>query len=227
MSDVVPESASLTRLRDAWMQSSHVPRGETCLSSDWMWDAVSGRQPPADLEAGLAHVAQCAECAEAWRMAHELLVATGQLPALTAGARTWPSWRVWLPAAAALVVLVIGAGADRGWFDGPAARPGDAEVVRGASPALTTAMRDGSACERAACRLAWNDAGDGARYAVRVTTADLATVAVTTGLTEPGYTIPAERLRAVEPGADVLWQVEAVLPDGRRLSSATFSLVVR
>ena len=227
MSDVVPESASLTRLRDAWNASSHVPPGEMCLSAEWVWDAVIGRQSGVALEAGLAHVTQCAACAEAWRVAHELLMATGQLPAVARPTTAWPSWRVWVPAAAAVAVLFVGAGADRGWFDRATTGPGDADVIRGASPALTANLPEGAVCERAACRLSWSDAGDGARYTVRVTTGDLAPVAVATGLAEPAFTIPASDLQALAPQADVLWQVEAVLPDGRRLSSATFSIVVR
>jgi hypothetical protein len=191
-----------------------------------MWDAVGGRQSPAALEAGLAHVAECANCAEAWRVAHELLVATGQMPAASPSRASSSAWRVWVPAAAAVVVLLGGVALDRGWFDG-AQSTGDADVVRGTSTGLTTSLADGATCDRAACRLTWSDAGEGARYTVRVTTADLEPVAAIAGLAETQYTIPVDRLRALAPRADVLWQVEAVLPDGRRVSSATFSLVTR
>ncbi len=227
MSDVVPESASLTRLRDAWIESSHVPPGEACLSAEWMWDAVLGRQSAAGLERGLGHVTECAACAEAWRLAHELLLATGQTPVASRRERSFVSWHVWVPAAAAVAVLFVGAGADRGWFDVATTGPGDADVIRGASPGLISNLPDGAVCDRSACRLSWSDAGADARYSVRVTTLDLVPVVVATGLVEPAFTIPAGDLRALGREADVLWQVEAVLPDGRRMSSATFSLVVR
>lgn len=227
MTEIVPESASLTRLRNAWLESIHVSAGDACLAADWVWDAVTGQQRPADLEAGLAHVTQCASCAEAWRVAHELAVGTGQVRAGRRTADAWGAWRVWLPAAAAVVVLLAGTGSDRGWFDRPSTGAGDANVIRGASAALSTAMPDPQACDRSDCRLSWTDAGTGARYSVRVTTSELAPVAFVNDLQERTFTVPATALGALAKDAEVLWQVEALLPDGRRVSSATFPLTVR
>lgn len=229
MSDDVPESASLARLRNAWLESTAADDERACLSPAWIWDAVQGAHASDELERGLAHVAQCGACAEAWRVAHEMVTLEALPASRASGAgtvRASTSWKVWLPAAAALVVFLGGTGYDRGWFDRDAPRrPGT--VMRGASPVIGSTMGDAAACDRAACTLAWTDAGAGARYSVRVTRADLEPVITTSGLTQPSYTIPAAALRPVEPGREVFWQVDAVLPDGRRLSSPTFVLHVR
>jgi hypothetical protein len=226
VSDVVPESASLARVRTAWLEAAPVPAGEACLDAGWIWDALSGTRSPADIETGLAHVAQCAACAEAWRLAHELMVETGQVVPSRPAAPAWQSWRVWLPAAAAVVLLVGGTVVDRGWLGRGPAGP-EADVVRGGAPTLSSTMAEPAACARAACRVTWTDAGAGARYTIRVTSGTLEPVAYASGLATPAYDLPAAKLQTLAPGAEVLWQVDAVLPDGQRLASSTFPLVVR
>lgn len=225
MTEVVPESASLARLRNAWLESSHVPAGEACLSADWIWEAVTGAQTPEALASGLDHVTQCAACAEAWRVAHELLVATGQAGGERREGAAWKSWRVWLPAAAALIVLAGGVASDRGWFERRPTRS-DSDVVRGGAAVLASTLT-GTSCDRSACRLEWSDAGPGARYTVRVTSATLEPLSFATGLGAPAYTVPVSAVAALPPASEVLWQVEAVLPDGRRVASTTFVLTVR
>ena len=226
MSDVVPESASLARVRNAWLESAHVPADEACLDAAWIWDALAGTRSPADIEAGLAHVAQCAACAEAWRVAHELMVETGQVAPSRPAAPAWQSWRVWLPAAAAVVLLIGGTAVDRGWLERGPSGP-EADVVRGGAATLSSPMAEPAACDRAACRLTWTDAGAGARYTIRVTSGGLEPVAYASGLATPAYELPAASLQKLAPGAEILWQVDAVLPDGQRLASPTFPLVVR
>jgi len=228
VSDDVPESASLARLRNAWLESTDAPDDRACLDPTWIWDAVHGRHAPESLERGLAHVAQCGACAEAWRLAHEMVTAEAPAPSRASSrgpAPAWTSWKVWLPAAAALVVFVGGTGYDRGWFE-RTSPGGQGNVVRGASPAIASTM-GATGCDRSACTLMWSDAGAGARYDIRVTRADLEPVIATSGLTQTAFAIPAAALRTVAPGGDVFWQVDAVLPDGRRLSSPTFVLQVR
>jgi hypothetical protein len=226
VTDVVPESASLARLRTAWLESAHAPASAACLDAGWIWDALSGTTAPGGLDAGLAHVAECASCAEAWRLAHELMIATGQVAPARPAAPAWTSWRVWLPAAAALVLVAGGTAVDRGWIGRGAVAP-EADVVRGAAATLAPTMAEPGTCSRAACRVSWTDAGAGARYTIRITTGRLEPVAYASGLREPAYVVPAAQLQKVASGSELLWQVEAALPDGQRLSSATFPLVVR
>jgi hypothetical protein len=63
----------------------------------------------------------------------------------------------------------------------------------------------------------------GAVYDVQVSTEDLRIVATAEGLENPELRIPAETLRPLPAGATLLWRVEAILPDGTELASATFS----
>jgi hypothetical protein len=70
--------------------------------------------------------------------------------------------------------------------------------------------------------LRWSDAGQGARYSLTVTTADLAPVFSRTGLLETEALVPEEALAKLPAGAELVWTVEALLPDGTRLSSPAF-----
>jgi hypothetical protein len=70
--------------------------------------------------------------------------------------------------------------------------------------------------------LRWPGGPEGARFDLRVSDANLDILDRVRGLDQPEYTLRAESLAGLEPGATVLWQVEAVLPDGSRVSSPTF-----
>jgi hypothetical protein len=62
---------------------------------------------------------------------------------------------------------------------------------------------------------------------VRVTTDDLRVLTVAADLTMPELVIQRDLLSQVAPGARVLWQVDVMLPGGKRVSSQTFTTRVQ
>ena len=56
---------------------------------------------------------------------------------------------------------------------------------------------------------------------------DLAVLHRAEGLTEAGYTVPAEAVAGVEPGDRLLWGIEATEPDGSKTASRTFVVVLQ
>ena len=76
-------------------------------------------------------------------------------------------------------------------------------------------------------RLRWTPAPAGSRYDVRVTTEDLRVIATANDLVAAEFALEPGQLAGLVPGSRVLWQVDAVLPGGARVSSPTFVVTVR
>ncbi|MGH9389750.1 MAG: hypothetical protein ACRD1Z_09055, partial [Vicinamibacteria bacterium] len=75
--------------------------------------------------------------------------------------------------------------------------------------------------------LRWSGGPEGAKYAVRVVTEGAEEIAAVEGLTEAEYRVAPEALRGLESGTKLLWRVQAILPDGRRIRSPTFINAIR
>jgi hypothetical protein len=67
----------------------------------------------------------------------------------------------------------------------------------------------------------------GATYDLTVSDEDLAIVFVANGLTAPQARVPSGALDAYAAGRRLLWQVTAVLENGKRIKSTTFSATLR
>ena len=150
--------------------------------------------------------------ARAWRLARELRAELGTEPVRPSTGR--PGHWVWGSAAAAAAVaalLVV------------AVRAPEPPVERAPERAtIGTAVPDSSALPRAAFRLAWGPVIPGARYTVEVLDENLELVDRATDLDAAEHTVPAVALERLEAGSILYWRVEALLPDGERLSSPTF-----
>lgn len=201
-----------------------------------IWLAVSGALPPEARREVIDLTATNASYAAAWRLAAELWDASGGARQAAPGADVagdggngdahagdrgvhWWNPR-WLGAAAAVVLgtaLAVSTLINRP----PAAEYRDAGAAR-----LESLVPAGAALPRNAFRLRWSGAPDGARYQVRVTTETLDPVATAGGLTAPELVVEERALAAVPAGARLLWQVDAVLPDGTHVTSATFTVRV-
>lgn len=205
--------------------------GAGCLDAEWIWAALAGERPPEEVRAGVLHLAECGECAEAWRLGRELALASdldlANAPAVPMPAR--PSWRspwVFLPAAAAALVLVVGVTVDRGlWSSRPVESGTTLRADREAG--VTLSVADGATLPREAFVLRWEPPADASHYAVRVTTESLEPVASASSLLEPSYQVPPAELAALAPGTRLLWQVEAFGPERRRVQSPVSVVVVR
>lgn len=99
--------AELDRMRQAF--AGDTAAGVDCPPSLRIWEAVNGQLEPADAAAVVDHVSSCGACAEAWRIARELEVEEAGGPVIPFPARRRTSFVWGLLAAAATLVLAIGA----------------------------------------------------------------------------------------------------------------------
>ena len=204
-------------LREAFQTLGDASAGK-CSDADLerIWKAVAGELPASDRRELVDRMATDPAFAEAWRIADELWRAsqTSSASPSEPQARWWaPSWI----ATAALVLLGVSLGLVSYLNRSPNTefrnRPG--YEVQSAVPSETAISRE-------TFRLRWTPGPQGSRYQVRVTTEDLRVLATADGLTEPEFMVERDRLTTLPPGAKVLWQVDAVLPSGERISSPTF-----
>jgi hypothetical protein len=211
------------RLRQAFTTLAEPPVPE--ISEDVrerIWLAVSGVLPADERRDLIERMAVDPACAEAWRVAHEMWLASQEsVPHDVTPARAvcWTSR--WLAAAAALlfattvgIVLL---------FDRPPAdeyRTAPGYTVVSLIPADMPLPRD-------AFRLHWTPGPDGSRYQVRVTTDDLRVLATAADLTVAELVVEPAALASQPDGATVFWQVDVVLPAGERITSPTFAVRVR
>jgi len=205
------------RLREALARRSEraVPTA-ACPGPGILWDLAAGALDAAKARDAAAHAVGCAACREALRLARE---AGATEAARSRG--TVPGARFFSPWLAVAAVLVIGIGLflmigrpDRSkppeFRDEPGVRidaVGPRGPVKGGGEAA----------------LAWT-AVEGARYDLTLAREDLEVLSVVRGLERPQYTVPASLAARLRPGERLLWQVEAVFPDGRRILSGTFSV---
>jgi hypothetical protein len=189
-----------------------------------IWLAVSGVLPPEERRALVERMATDPACAEAWRVAHELWRASQGRASDAADSmgprpRRWTS--AWLGAAAVLLV-----GTTIGLITLRDQRAGD-EFRSSPGYAVESRLPDDATLPREAFLLRWAPGPDGSRYQVRVTTDDLTVLATAADLGVPEFLVAAPLLSGLPPGATVLWQVDAYLPDGERVTSRTFVTRVR
>ena len=213
---------SSDELREKFLEAAGLAgTGKGCPSSGEIWDTVSAEHQHPRFSSILDHIAACPACASTWRLARDLGAravtadATGALAATKAA-----GWRWWgvrgAVAAAAVVMLVLAAELFRQAPSEPVLRAPQAPIVR-------SLLDDKTALPRNDAVLRWSTVGDEAtRYSVRVLDQDLRPLASARHLDLPEYLIPAEALAGLPSGEMVLWQVDAILPDGSRQSSDTF-----
>lgn len=198
--------------------------GEDCPAPGAIWECSRGEAAPAEVRRVVIHTSSCSGCAELWRLAREMAGGPRAAPAAPRAPRARPRW-IGLAAAAA-VLLAAGAAirllTEPARTDLPVLREGEGEDA-----AIRSLVPESEPLPRAAVFLKWTDLGQGARYNVLVGTEDLTVLASPKGLASAEYAVPVETLEGLPPGAAILWRVEAVFPDGRRLASPTFRVRVR
>jgi len=210
----------LARLREAFLSGS----GDGVLppdapSAERIWDAAAGRLPPDELRSLLDEVAAHPASARMWSTARRILegqehAEPGAFRPPTVSER--PGWKLWSLAAALALVAV---GLTAGWrlLRAPA-EPN----YRGGERSIESLLPDDADLPREQAVLRWQEAPGARRYNVRLLGADYAVLLVKDGLTTPTFRIPPEALAGIRDGDSVLWQVEAVYPDGAGVLSETF-----
>jgi len=188
-----------------------LPRADGCPAPDRLRAAVALEALTVERRAVLDHVAICPACAVAWSVVLELDATAPRVR------------RSRLATVSTLAAAVVLATALAGLLR-PTPDRAVGSVWRRTAPAFDWSAAPGDVTlGTGSTALRWPAGPDGTRYDVRIADSDLVTIDRAFGIDRPEYAVPVERLADLEPGAILLWQVEAVLPDGTRHVSPTFS----
>ena len=202
---------------------------QECPDADTYWAAAAGELPFERVRALVDHGATCARCAEAWRILVDVRRAASEagaeasdtppLRSLVGGAPARPRLRTWtllppaLSAVAAVGLWVVLRPAPV--HPPPVERgTGSSAAVRAESPEVQPA-RDAV--------LRWSEVPGASSYNVTVLTPDLVVVHQAVGVSGREFRLP-EAVRQRAAGSELLWNVDAVMPDGRTVASPTFEL---
>jgi len=204
-------------LREALARRSEraVPTA-ACPEPGVLWDLAAGDLDAAPAGTVATHAVGCAACREALRLAREagaIAGAVGTAPVVAPRSRA-----TWLAAAAILLVAVSAVLYVRRMERPAPPEFRDEETVR-----IEALGPIGPVPGGAETVLRWTPV-EGARYDLTLAREDLEVLSAVRGIAAAEYTVPGEILRRVPPGGRLLWQVEAILVDGRKIRSGTFSV---
>jgi hypothetical protein len=220
------DDQQLTRLRAAFATPDPAADLRSCPPAETLWSAVRGELGPQELRELLDHIATCSACAEDWRLAVEVNrqqeAGSAAVPGKVLPGR-FGRWRPLAASAALAAGLLLAVGV---WRTEVAPQ---APTYREASHAsIHSLLPAGQALPRQDAVLRWSPVAGAASYDVRVTTEDLfTTLAEAKGTTARELRVPADALASLPPGARLLWQVDAVRPDGTRVTSPTFTTSIQ
>jgi hypothetical protein len=204
-------------LREAFAALDEKLRAEVCPEPGLIWDAVHARGAPARVRQVIEHTAACPSCAADWRVAMESEL-RGSVERIGRSHSSFPTGWTRFAAAAAIILAAFVFGVSRVGDPTPGIpvyRTADEFVLRSLLPAGEPLSRDQAL-------LRWSEIGEGALFDVEVGTLELAPLASARDLEETEFSIPAEALDSVADGESIVWQVEAILPDGRHVASEAF-----
>ena len=193
---------------------------DDCCQASEVWEAAGGELSSRATRSLIDHLAQCPQCAESWRLAREIRIEMGG----AVGGRR-PDWFSWgLPRrAAGLAIAATMLLASGLYLWDPFDRSAPPRMRGNVPSALQFSGSEDSPLQRSHCQLSWavpgaDSADSGIRYHVQVMTLDLDPVDSAHDLTVPEYTIPSDRLSQLPSGTILVWHVEAVDDQGRRIS---------
>ncbi len=208
------------------------------VDDERIWRAVRGELSREERHAVIEETARNPAMAESWRIAKalsdelgDLVTADQRLGAeedaeVSARQTATPSWvatRPWVRrhqwslgfAVAAMLALSIGL-SQSPWM------PGSVSQYRQATQdEVVSLLAEGERLPRQDFTLRWSAIED-ARYRLRLLTPQLQVLLDVDDLGTNEYRVAAQQLSAIPSGSRLLWQIDAHLPDGRRLTSATF-----
>lgn len=204
------------------------------VDAEALWRAVRGEAGPSEVAALAGRMAEDPALAEDWRIAaafaqaHEDASAglddreraspTASEPANEGRYARWGAVAALL-AATVLLVLALPRG-------GTTLHPPDPGQLRGAQGGIE-AVRGEGAIARDDATLEWTAVPRAVRYELHVSTPALEPVLTERALTGTAMVLPPAIVQSLPPETELLWRVEAVLDDDRRVVSPTFSLTVK
>jgi hypothetical protein len=203
-----------------------------CPPADAYWAAAAGELSFEQVRALVDHGARCAQCAEAWRIladvrhaasgaaplaedAPALRPLAGEIPARPR-LRTRSFLPIALSAMAAVGLWVV--------LRPPPHRP--TPVERGTNAGPTVHAESPSVQRAGDAVLRWSEIPGATSYNVTVLTSDLVVVHQAVGVSGHELKLPGGVTERA-PGGGLLWNVDAVLPDGRTVASPTFELKLK
>ena len=215
------DANNFARLRAAFQApAGPTPAPETCPAPETIWAGVRGELSPQQMREALDHVASCAACAEDWRLAAEIEREASRAATAAPGkviVGRFGRFRSLAAAAAIAAGLLVAVNVYRD------AGPQEPTYRNAEQTDVRSLLPEGTALPRQGAVLRWSPVPGATSYDVQVSTEDLQVVATAQGQTATEYRIPESGLRSLAPGTNLLWQVDAVFPDGTRQSSPTFT----
>jgi hypothetical protein len=213
------EEGTAARWRQAFAGLSEraAPRPD-CPEPDRIWAAATAESPPAERHEIFDHIASCASCAAAFRLARGLSQEKssqqdGQVESFPVPQPRWHRWGAALGAVAAVLILAVLIPL---WN-----RP---DPYRGGESEIQSQIPENAPLPRDQAVLRWSAGPPGSLYEVHVLTREGQEILVESGLTKAHYKIPPSALSGVPADTVLYWQVKALQPDGKSLGSKTFSV---
>jgi len=205
----MPEDLALERLRVAFLSDG--ARVGTCPAAEEIWAAAAGEGAPRTTRRVLDHLAWCASCCVAWRVARELRGA----PAGRRSAAVGPWYRLAAGVAALALALALAFAFRPDPRIGPTLRSPTAREI-------TSALDEGALVSRHAFKLRWR--GEPAGSICRVTVADreLRPVFELGGIAGAEAAVPFAALAGQAAGALLYWQIACEPTAGEPIASSTF-----
>ena len=212
------ERIPLVSDENARLQEAFAGLGETaaprpdCPPADRLWAVATGEAPVEERHEIVAHMADCASCASAFRLARGLSEEKKETSVVRG------PWARWTPVIGALAAILLLAIVVPGlWRSQPS-------PYRGGQDREIRSLLDDASLPRDHAVLRWSPGPPGTRYEIRVLTGDGAEVAMESDLETTSYQIPSPALAAVPSGGVLYWQVKALYPDGKSSASKTFEV---
>ncbi len=220
------------RLRDALERLDRRPRPtQDCPPGEVLLAAVRAELDPERMRAVGAHAVECDPCGEGWRMARG--IASGRIPQPEAAAPPAPErgfappivpspsfgrWGVGVSAAALAAVASL-------LLVGPPAGEAPGSDAPAVEEPIVSRLDAARPLPRQRFVLRWSGPEE-ARYRIRVATQDMRPLVTSLEIRTREYRINPQVLEGVAPGAVIVWQVTALMPDGREVLSPHFTVPV-
>ncbi len=203
-----------------------------CPPAEDYWAAATGALPFERVRALVDHGARCAQCAEAWRILADVRRAAAEAgpvgddtPAIRPLVGGMPA-RARLRGRSLLPIVLSAVAAVGLWVMVRPAPPRLPPVERG-SGAGTTVKAESPAVQPAGdAVLRWSEVPGASSYNVTVLTPDLVVVHQAVGVSGRELKLPTG-VGQRAAGGGLLWNVDAVLPDGRTVASPTFEVKLK